>query len=163
MTDANQGYNVDVGLKAAEAFSSAVFFGSRSRCLPRTSKAMPNSERKAKFPLPSARTSIPTMPSKISSPGAVDFCSPMSPARRYHGNQKDCGSGCQAQCSRFVSYLGRRCGARSESPFVCGLKRVRAHGLDYTYNPLRAELLKADRGKKWLYDSSRKSGTRGGT
>jgi D-galactarolactone cycloisomerase len=40
MTDANQGYSVDVGLRAAEAFSKCGVFGSRSRCLPRTSKAM---------------------------------------------------------------------------------------------------------------------------
>ena len=80
MTDANQGYNIDVGLKAAEAFSQCGVFGSRSRCLPKISKAMRNSERKVKFPLPSARTSIPTMRSKISSPGArLISSSPMSP------------------------------------------------------------------------------------
>src|SRR5262249_17439143 len=83
---------------------------------------------------------------------------------RYHGDQKDCSSGSQAQCSGLVSYLGRRCCARGESPSICSLERVRGDGAGLHLQSAPSGIVeRAAPAEKRFYDSARQTGTWGGT
>ena len=144
MTDANQGYSVDVALKAAGAFSQCGVFWLEEPLFAEDIEGHAQLREKGKVPIAVGENlSTHYAFENFVARGAVDFLQP-DVARAGGITEVRKIAGLAAQHNLTVSFhtWGDAVALAASLHLSAALKECGVMELDYTYNPLRAELLK---------------------
>jgi D-galactarolactone cycloisomerase len=144
MTDANQGYSIEVGLKAAEAFSKCGVFWLEEPLFAEDIEGHAQLRKKGKVPI-AVGENLNTYYAfeNFVARGAVDFLQP--DVARAGGITEIKKIAALATCyNATVSFhtWGDAVALAASLHLSAALKECGVMELDYTYNPLRAELLK---------------------
>ena len=144
MTDANQGYNVDVGLKAAEAFSQCGVFWLEEPLFAEDIEGHAQLREKGKVPI-AVGENLNTYYAfeNFVARGAVDFLQPdVARAGGITEIRKIAALAAKHNVAVSFHTWGDAVALAASLHLSAALKECGLMELDYTYNPLRAELLK---------------------
>jgi D-galactarolactone cycloisomerase len=144
MTDANQGYSVDVGLKAAQAFSQSGVFWLEEPLFVEDIEGHAQLREKGKVPI-AVGENLHTYHAfeNFVVRGAVDFLQPdVARAGGITEIKKVAALTAKHHLSISFHTWGDAVALAASLHLSAALKECGVMELDYTYNPLRAELLK---------------------
>jgi D-galactarolactone cycloisomerase len=144
MTDANQGYNIDVGLKAAEAFSQCGVFWLEEPLFVEDIEGHAELREKGKVPI-AVGENLNTYYAfeNFVVRGAVDFLQPdVARAGGITEIRKIAALAAKHNVAVSFHTWGDAVALAASLHLSAALKQCGVMELDYTYNPLRAELLK---------------------
>jgi D-galactarolactone cycloisomerase len=144
MTDANQGYSVDVGLKAAQAFSQSGVFWLEEPLFVEDIEGHAQLREKGKVPI-AVGENLHTYHAfeNFVVRGAVDFLQPdVARAGGITEIKKVATLTAKHDVSISFHTWGDAVALAASLHLSAALKECGVMELDYTYNPLRAELLK---------------------
>jgi D-galactarolactone cycloisomerase len=144
MTDANQGYSVDVGLKAAEAFSQCGVFWLEEPLFVEDIEGHAQLREKGKVPV-AVGENLNTYYAfeNFVARGAADFLQPdVARAGGITEIRKIAALAAKHKLAVSFHTWGDAVALAASLHLSAALKECGVMELDYTYNPLRAELLK---------------------
>ena len=147
MTDANQGYSLDVALKAAEAFSNSDVFWLEEPLFVEDIEGHVQLREKGKVPV-AVGENLNTYYAfeNFVARGAVDFLQPdVARAGGISEIRKIAALAARYDVSVSFHTWGDAVALAASLHLSAALKECGVMELDYTYNPLRAELLKEPR------------------
>jgi L-alanine-DL-glutamate epimerase-like enolase superfamily enzyme len=144
MTDANQGYSVDVGLRAAEAFSKCGVFWLEEPLFAEDIEGHAQLREKGKVPI-AVGENLNTYYAfeNFAARGAVDFLQPdVARAGGITEIKKIAALATRHNATVSFHTWGDAVALAASLHLSAALKECGVMELDYTYNPLRADLLK---------------------